>query len=277
VDDGIALLTDSSACIARTDLRRFDIRSVPISIQIGSEEFRDGVDLDAPRLYQALERGVPVKSAAPSPLDYLDAIESCGQRPVLVVTPAAEFTRMHRNATLAAELAGRPVSIVDSRTATAAQGLVVLAAAEARAEGGDLGEVVEAATSAAARAELVACLESLDTLRASGRVPAVTVGLASYLRVRPVFRLRGGAVERLGLPRSEEAALVRVARYWQAEGGSKTGRTVVFHAARPERAESLRRLLAGPSIVVEFSAAMGIHTGPGVVGAAWLKPSGPRD
>ena len=101
----------------------------------------------------------------------------------------------------------------------------------------------------------------------------MALGLASRLGVRPVFRLRGGVVDRLGLPRSEEAALVRVARHWQAEGGPRTGRTVVFHAARLERAESLRRLLAGPSIVVEFSAAMAIHTGPGVVGAAWLRPT----
>jgi DegV family protein with EDD domain len=273
VDDGIALLTDSSACIARTDLRRFEIQSVPISIQVGSDTFRDGVDLDPSRLYRALEQGVPVKSAAPSPLDYLDAIESCGERSVVVVTAATEFTGMHRNATLAAELSGRQVSVIDSRTATAAQGLVVLAAAEARAEGGDVDDVVAAATSAAARAELVACLENLDTLRASGRVPAVALGLASRLGVRPVFRLRAGVVERMGLPRSEEAALLRVARHWQAEGGPATGRTVVFHAARWERAESLRRLLAGPSIVVEFSAAMGIHTGPGVVGAAWLRPT----
>jgi DegV family protein with EDD domain len=273
VDDGIALLTDSSASIPQTDLRRFDIHSVPITIQVGSEEFRDGIDLDAPRLYRALQTGVPVKSAAPSPLDYLDAFESCGERPVVVVTPASEFTRMHRNATLAAELSGRPVSVIDSRTAAAAQGLVVLAAAEARAEGRDVGEVVAAANAVGARAELVACLENLDTLRASGRVPAVALGLAGRLGVRPVFRLRAGVVERMGLPRSEEAALLRVARHWQAEGGPATGRTVVFHAARWERAESLRRLLAGPSIVVEFSAAMGIHTGPGVVGAAWLRPA----
>jgi DegV family protein with EDD domain len=277
VDDGTALLTDSSACLARTDLRRFAIRTVPISIQIGSEEFRDGIDLDGPHLYRALEKGVPVKSAAPSPLDYLDAIESCGGRAVVIVTPAAEFTRMHRNATLAAELSGGPVAVVDSRTATAGQGLVVLTAAEAISDGRDLHGVVDVVKSAAERAELVACLESLDALRASGRVPAVALGLASHLHVRPVFRMRDGTVERLGLPRTEEAALVRLSQHWQAEGGPKADRTVVFHAARPERAEALRRLLGGPTIVVEFSPAMGIHTGPGVVGAAWLRSNARSD
>src|SRR5439155_15992339 len=97
------LITDSSACIPRPLLRRHDIRVVAIQVVVGGEEFRDGVNLNRRKLYGALERGVAVKSSAPSPLDYLDAIEAVPEdvTPV-IVTPAAEFTRMPQNAGLAA-------------------------------------------------------------------------------------------------------------------------------------------------------------------------------
>jgi len=270
--DGIALITDSSACIPPSILAGLDVGIVPIMVQVGSEEYRSGIDLEPRRLYRAIERGEPVKSVAPSPLDYLDAIEAAGDRPAVIVTPATEFTRMFRNAGLAAELSDRPVTVVDSRTATAGHGLVVLAAAEMRNGGGSHDDVVAAAEDAAARAELVACLETLDYLRQSGRVPALALGLANHLGVRPVFRLRQGTAERLGLPRSERAALARIAREWRSGAGPAGGRFAVFHAARPERAEELSRALGGASFVTEFGAAMAIHTGPGVVGVAWLRP-----
>jgi DegV family protein with EDD domain len=273
VADPVALITDASACIPPMTLRRVDIAIVPIMVQVGDEEFQSGVDLDPIKLYRALEQGVPVKSAAPSPIDYLDAIERAGDRPVVIVTPATEFTRMYGNASLAAELSGGPVAVVDSRSATAGHGLVVLAAAEARDAGGQQDDVVAAVEDAARRTELVACLETLDYLRQSGRVPALALGLANHLGVRPVFRLREGTAERLGLPRSEEGALARIVKEWRVGRGAEGGRTAVFHAARPERAEQLAGMLRDVSFITEFGAAMAIHTGPGVVGVAWLRPA----
>jgi DegV family protein with EDD domain len=269
----VALITDASACIPPTTLRRVDVTIVPITVQVGNEEYRSGIDLDPVKLYRALEQGISVKSAAPSPLDYLDAIEKAGDRPVVIITPAREFTRMHGNAFLAAELSGGPVAVVDSRSATAGHGLVVLTAAEARDSGGQQDDVVAAAEEAAGRAELVACLETLDYLRQSGRVPALALGLANHLGVRPVFRLRQGTAERLGLPRTEDGALARIVKEWRAGGGPEGAKTAVFHAARPDRAEQLAGMLRDVSFITEFGAAMAIHTGPGVVGVAWLRPT----
>jgi DegV family protein with EDD domain len=269
-----AIVTDSSACIPRSLIERFGIRVVPISVAIGGEEFRDGVDLKPSKLYDALQRGLPVKSSAPSPLDYLDGIESVPEDVTpIIVTPATEFTRMHGNALLAADLSDRRVTVVDSRSATAGHGLVALAAAEAGA-GGSVDDAVAAAEDAACRTELVACLESLEHLRQSGHLPAMALGLANHLGVRPVFRMREGAAERLGLPRSEDGALSRIVKEWKANGGLEADRTAVFHAGRPDRARRLSAMLGrDASFTTEFSAAMAIHTGPGVTGVAWLRPA----
>jgi fatty acid-binding protein DegV len=47
-------------------------------------------------------------------------------------------------------------------------------------------------------------------------------------------------------------------------------RMVLAGAAGEDRAEDLRRSMAIEEDPVEFSPSMGIHTGPGVVGVAWL-------
>ena len=113
----------------------------------------------------------------------------------------------------------------------------------------------------------------LDYLRRSGRIPASAVGLARHLGVRPVFRLHGGVVERVGVPRSRQSALDRVAREAESRGVHGADSRVVFHAADPERASLLQRRL-DVAQVTEFSPSMAIHTGPGVVGVAWLGREG---
>lgn len=273
VQESISIITDSSACFPPMLGRRFGVHTVPIQVHVGGDEFRDGVDLDPSTLYEAMSRGVPVKSAAPTPLDYLDAIEAAGPGPAVVITPSRQFTLMHRNATLAAELSGGRATIVDARSAAAAHGLVVAAAVRAREAGGGLDDIVAAAEDAAVRVELVAFLDSLEFLRQSGRVPAATLGLANRIGVRPVFRMRDGTAERVGLPRSEAAALRRVTRAWREGGGPSCPRSVVFHAHRADRARELAETIGEAAAITEFSAAMAIHTGPGVVGVAWVRPS----
>ena len=270
----VALITDSSACLPPQVTDRLGVRVLPIAIHLYSGDIHDGAP-HAPELtYGALEAGEPVKSSAPATVEYLSAIEAADAADaasVVVITPAIEFTVMYRNAVLAAEMAERTVAVVDSRAAAAAHGLVVMAAAEVAAAGGTEAEVVRTAEDASRRAELVGVLDSLEFIRRSGRVPSVALELAERLGVRPVFRLDGGRVERLGVPRSSEAAIRRVRKEAALRGLTPSSPRTVFHAASSARAEELRAALGGPASVVEFSPSMGIHTGPGVVGVAWLR------
>jgi DegV family protein with EDD domain len=270
--DTVALITDSSACLAE---RHVPVRVVPVVIHLPDDDVYGDSPEATSRVYTALRGNAPVKSSAPTALEYLQAIEEADAEAAVVVTPAVEFTTMFHNASVAAELSERPVTVVDSRTAAAAHGLVVERAAEVAGEGGSVADTVRAAEEAARRAELVAALDGLDYIRRSGRVPPAAVGLARHLGVRPVFRLHQGVVERLGVPRSRESALERVAHEAQDRGVRDSERRVVFHAADPERASVLGRRL-GIAGATEFSPSMGIHTGPGVIGVAWLRPGGRR-
>jgi DegV family protein with EDD domain len=268
----IALVADSSACLPPGLALALGIHVLPITVHLPDADFLDGVDRLASGVYRALERDEPVKSSPPSVVEYFAAIEAAGARSVIVVTPATEFTTMYRNALLAAEIAGPHVTVVDSRTAAAGHGLVVLAGAEAASAGAAPAEAVRAIEQASARVDLVASLENLGPIRRSGRVPSPALDVAGRLGVRPVFRMRFGAVQPLASPRDTGAALSRIRHEWAAGGGPVSDRSAIFHADCPDLAESLARRLDSVDHVVELSAAMGIHTGRRVVGTAWLRP-----
>ena len=138
------LVTDSSACLPPGLLSRTNLRVIPIAILIGDDELADGPDV-ATRVYRSFAAKEPTKSAAPSLRDYLDAVESGEFDEALILTPAAEFTVMYRNARLAATMSHRHVEVVDTRTAAAGQGLVTSIALEALEAGASAAEAAELA------------------------------------------------------------------------------------------------------------------------------------
>lgn len=265
------IITDSSACIPPSVAEELGIRVVPIAIHLRDGDFLDGAPEAARRVYDAIERDEPVKSSAPSPIDYLRVLDSLETAHALIVTPATEFTTMRTNATLASEMAIRTVTVLDSRTAAAAQGLIVITAARLSRAGASVEEVIEAAQSASRRAELVAKIERPDILKKAGRVGSPALGAAGGLQLRPVFRMRRGAVEPLATVQSVAASLSSIRREWKAAGGEGAECVGVFHSSCEEHAQRLCELLGTVDFVTEFNPSMGIHTGPGVVGVAWLR------
>ncbi|MGH9068099.1 MAG: DegV family protein [Acidimicrobiales bacterium] len=273
----VAVVTDSSACIPSSLAEKLRIRVLPITVHLPGSDHPDGGDDLPKRVYQALQDDQPVKSSEPSLADYLGAIEEAEADAVMVVTPATEFTAMRDHATLACELAARHAVTVDSRTAATGQGLVVLEGAEAAAQGAGLDAVLRLVEAAARRVDLVASVTSLGHLRRSGRVPSASLTEPDPGGEQTMFRMRDGAVQPLAAAPSVPAALDAIQSEWARGGGPGATRAGIFHADRPELAAELSARLGSPSFVAAFSAAMGIHTGPGVVGAAWLPgPGRPR-
>jgi fatty acid-binding protein DegV len=183
---------------------------------------------------------------------------------------------MFRNAALAAELAVRPCVTVDARTAAGGQALVVLAGAEAAAAGAELDEVVRVIEDASRRVEVVASLATLDPLRRSGPVPeeVLASSVSAGSGARSVFRMRDGNVEPIAEPAGVEEALRAIAdAVISSTGGGAIERCTIFHAGAPDLARRLGSLIERVDFVSGFSMAMQVHTGPGVVGAAWIPAS----
>src|SRR5262249_7294615 len=61
------------------------------------------------------------------------------------------------------------------------------------------------------------------------------------------------------------------------EGGRPIASAVLFHSGAPHEAARLGRVLKLEAPTVEFSLALAVHTGPGVVGVAWLQEPAPAE
>ncbi len=277
----VAVVTESQTCIPREMAEELGIVVLPYTIAMDGRVYRDGADIKPREFYDLLSAlKEPARTSAVTPGQFLSAFEALSTRAdgILVITIAASMSAAYNNAGIAAQsLRDIPVAILDSGTAAMAQGLVVLEAARAARRGASLEECRDTAARAAAKVELFAYISTFDFLRRSGRVTAPKAFAAEALSIKPVFRFKHGEAVLAAMKRStakgREYIADQAARYYRERGPLRVS---VFHAAAPEEAEELaqtitRRVeIVDAVIAAEFTPVMGCHTGPGVVGAAFL-------
>jgi len=138
----VALVTDSTACIPPEIARDLDITVVPIWVLFGEQAYRDGVDITPDEFYARLKTADPLPhTSSPSLGDYLKVFENLRQEAdsILVITYSSHFGMSYQAARIAGDqIEGVRVEVLDSRTATMAQGFVAIIAARAIARGADL-------------------------------------------------------------------------------------------------------------------------------------------
>jgi fatty acid-binding protein DegV len=267
------VVTDSTGVATPSD-GTARVRVVPVTVLLPDREVADGA-APAELVHEALRRQEPVKTRAPSVVDYVEAVEDAEGDAAVVITPAARFTAMWRNACNAVYLTDRPVAVVDSRTAATGQALVVAAAHGCAAGGGSLADVVAAAERASRRVRMVATLGSVGRIVETGILPPSTLGPAlgpaspGPAGQLPLFRLAGGVVDVVRLAAHGADPVVELAELWRRERGPDGEGPRVFTAGDGAGASRLAELVGARS-VERPSPAMTVYTGADVLGLAWL-------
>jgi DegV family protein with EDD domain len=266
----VTIITDSAASLPADVVDELGIVVVPMAVNIGDTTYPDGA-LTLEEVMRRTDEGVSTSGANPG--DIARAIEAAGGD-VVVLTVSREMSSTFNAATMAAQIADGCAEVIDTGTAAGAEGLVVLAAARAASLGKPLDRVVTAAREVIERVRLIATVQDLDRLVASGRVPGIA-GLANrWLGLQPLFEFRDGGAKPLRPAFSRDAALDRILDGWRATIGEDALHVVALHADAPEDAERLLKQVvaetpAVTAFVAPFSAVMVAHTGLGLVGLAW--------
>ncbi len=270
----VAVVTDSASNIPPALAAELHIHVVPLWLRFGDAEYRDGVDLAPGRFYERLatEREA-ASTGTPSPADFLAAYEATGQADVVCVTVASSMSAVHHQARMAAERFAGTAVVVDSMSASMAEGFAVLEAARAARDGAAAEEVAARARHVAERSALFATVSTFEFLQRSGRVNRLQAYAATMLDINPVFSFRLGEPEAVARPRTRRRAIERVAAEAIAVVGTRPAHVAAVHAAAERDAHDLLdRVTQEADVVerhvVEVTPVIGAHTGPGLVGVA---------
>ncbi len=283
----VALVTDTTACLPRDQVERYDIEIVPARLDFGEGTLRDTVDITTQAFYTRLRTcKEPPATMAPSIESYLEAIARAGQRAPLVwcILPPRGFSSLSdsdRAELRARAESGSTTVFLPNTAAAAAQGLLVAATARAAAEGLDDEAVMKVYTGVSKKVHMLGALDTLDFLSKSKRVPSIASMATSLLGIKPVFVANDGEVKAFAYPVSMEGAMNRMIKYMESTLEQRLNlRAAIMHADAFEKAivmknAILERFTCLEWYITEFTPVMGVHTGPGLVGVAFYQDDNP--
>lgn len=270
----IGLVTDSNSQLPAELRERFAVSVVPLTIVIDGVAYKEGIDVDAGACYDALERGVPVSTAAPSPGDVLRVYQEVAGRDVdaiLSIHVGSNVSGTLNAVKLAAGMSPVPVEVVDTGTASFAIGCCVWAAGDRLASGGGVDAAAQAAREVATRVGNVFVTGGLALARRGGRLSSDVVDAGGV----PVLALVDGMMQQLGSVADVEGAVTAMAEFVHEHAAGRELRVGVGDARAEEAAVALVTTLRRQPEVVEVvryevGPSVVVHTGVGTVGACFF-------
>jgi DegV family protein with EDD domain len=275
----VAVVTDSSAYLPDGFAARHAVHVVPLHVLIDDKSGLDGVDIGPTEVAAALAGRRTVTTSRPNPDEFVGVYRRLldeGADSIVSVHLSRELSGTWESARLAAQEVGvDQVRVVDSRTTVMGLGFAVLRAAAAAIGGGSGAVVEDAAVDAAARTTTFFVVETLDYLRRGGRIGSAAALLGTALAVKPVLHVEDGRLVLLEKVRTTHRAVLRLVDLAEQAASATATAAVelaVHHLDAHDRAVELATLLdermSVPSgcVVSELGAAIGAHTGPGVLG-----------
>lgn len=282
MSDRFAIVVDGTACLTDDVEREFDIRWLPLHVDIGQQSFTANVDLSADQFYAKIAApGVLPGTSQPSMgecRDVYDAIVSAGTTKLIVLTVATELSGTFSVATTTAQaMPGVRIEVIDSRSLAGGISLIATAVGRLRRGGGSFEEAVALARKLAGRIQILAVADTLEYLKRSGRVSGAAALFGSMLQVKPILEVKDGVVHPLDKVRTREKAVARVKEVvsQRVPAGSRI-HACTLHTNDPERARALgewvqERFHCVEHWIAEAGPVIGARAGPGVVGLCWYR------
>ena len=270
-----AIVVDSGCYLPREIIDRHGLIVVPLSIEMDGDVYAE-TELDPDDFYRRLPTVGSVTTSQPSPALLTRAYEraaSEGAEHILSIHIGSNLSGTVSAANLAA--AGSPiaVTVVDTCTASMAEGLCILEAIEALSNGASPAEAARVAGEAAPRIGNTFIVRALDLPRRGGRLKDDSAaGDGVHVMVAS-----GAGMQVVGSAASVEDAVDIMAAQIEAFAAASSGplRVGVGHGAAPGIAAELKGRLdtmQGVGDIIEYvvGPAVGVHTGPGNAGAVYI-------
>jgi DegV family protein with EDD domain len=273
----IRFITDSTCDIPLEMVDRWQITVVPCFINYeGFSYADDGVELVREEFYQLLPGLDPFPTTAAPPPSLAEpmvkaAFEDADH--LIVLTVPVKLSSVHNSLRLACrELPPERVTLIDSGQVSLGLGMQVMAGALAAEETGDVDYVLETIQRVRERQRVYAAASTLEYLRRSGRVSTLIASVGTLLQIKPIVQVYEGDILLASRVRTFHTAVDRLAEYVRRQAPLE--QLIILHINDPANAQTLFervRDIAPPDTTFgTISPVIGVHLGPGSVGAATL-------
>lgn len=143
----IRIATDSAVDFEPAEFEKYRIDCIPLSVNFGEREYKENIDLSKEKFYELLGKTDELpRTAQPSPQVFIELIEEAKEAgdDIIIILLSSGISGTYQSALAIKEMVGyERCFIVDSKSATGGQRMVVEYAAKLRDEGKSAEEIAE--------------------------------------------------------------------------------------------------------------------------------------
>jgi DegV family protein with EDD domain len=273
------IVTDCAADMPLEEREAHGIVEAPLYIQFPEGEV-NSADLTPDEFYNRLEAMRPEipTTALPSSSLFAELYQKLAEtsKNILSLHISSGLSGTFNSARLGAEqVKDAVVNVFDTMTLSGGERFQVLAAAMASKAGWGIEAVKERLSAVRDQTEVIYTLETLEYLARGGRIGRVQALMGSALRLKPIIRVdrADGKYSTVSKSRTIPRALSSITDHLHEMYNDTPVWITVLHGRFQDGADNLsamlsERLNAAKIEVMRISPVLGVHTGPGIVGAA---------
>lgn len=277
----IQIITDSMTDIPKHLLEKYNIIVVPLTVNFGEDEYRDGIDLTGEAFYNKLAQAkeLPTTSqVTPSTfVQIFQAVLKDGKE-IICINGSSKASGTYQSAVLAKnELNNDKIDIFDTMALCFGGGFFVYEAAKMAEEGKNRKEIIDNLKAMKLKIDHIFTVDTLEYLKKGGRLNPMKATIATILNVKPILTVEEGLVESLDKVRGSKKVIGKMVELAKVRGENFSNKTVaVSHANNPEKAKELVELVKkelNPKeiILTEIGCTIGTHAGPGTLAIFYQK------
>jgi DegV family protein with EDD domain len=271
----IAILTDSGSDVPAEIAKELGIFVVPLQVIYKDRSYRDGVDIDAQTVYDRLTVEVPTTSLPRGEdiADIFKQIQNEGYTHILAVVLSSGLSGTCNLLRLMAAEQPLIMNVIDTKNIGIGSGLCVIKAARLVKEGMPWEALLEKMDEVIKKTKVFFVLNTLEYLQKGGRIGKVTALVGYVLDLKPIITCNEeGIYTTVSKARGRKTSITRCMNLALEFARDATSVTIaIAHGDAYEEMRNLHEIMHQRAphaqlLIGQVSPALGVHTGPGLIG-----------
>ncbi len=278
----VKLIIDSACDMPEDFIEEFNLEIIPFIINIGKKSYYDGEDITTPEVYEAMREGKdPTTDQVPAgKFQEVFKREAEKGNDIIYLSFSSELSGTYQTGCMIAEQVQGDypdvdIKVIDSKSGSAATGIMAYRAAKMLRKGMGKEEVVNSLKNWIGNIEHLFYLNTLDALRRGGRISRSKSFIGNFLSIKPLLTVVDGEIQLKEKVRGSKNALEKLVTLFENKCTNIPESLVaITHADDLERAKELKNKiedLGGEIFCLELiNSVLGVHLGIGGVGLFFL-------
>lgn len=277
----IKLITDSTCDLSKMLIEKYDIEVIPLYVNFKDQSFLDGVDIQVPAMYDMVDETKTLpKTAAPSPGVFEQVFKKYLNEDydLIYMGIGSKFSASFNAAKIAKDMIGSDrICLIDSMNLSSGTGLLLLKAGQMIKENFQVTEIKEKIEATVPKVRSQFVIKTLDYLYKGGRLNALSAFFGSFLRIKPIIKVRDGlmAVGKKGRGKVENAINIMIQDMLNEKEKIDPDFMMITHSMAEEEANYIRQKIEQEIQIdhlyeTQAGCVISSHCGKGTIGILYI-------